>query len=77
MQRYGESLKLWRTDNNLTQIDLSEKTGIPQATISWIETDQGVASIQQCVILADYYGISIDELIGREIPPTKTIKKNL
>ena len=47
MQRYGESLKLWRTDNNLTQIDLSEKTGIPQATISWIETDQGVASIQQ------------------------------
>ena len=64
---YGEQIKNWRKQRNLSQDKLSKATGIPQKTISWIESNQGIENIQQCVILADFYGISLDELIGREI----------
>ena len=47
-------------------MEAAERTGLPQSTISWIEQDKGVPNIQQCVILANLYGMSIDELIGRE-----------
>ena len=64
---FGKEIKQIRVDRNLTQTELAKATGLPQNTISWIEQDKGNANIQQCVILADYYGISLDELIGREI----------
>ena len=63
---YGEQIKNWRKQHNLSQDKLSKATGIPQKTISWIESNEVIENIQQCVILADFYGISLDELIGRE-----------
>lgn len=64
---YGYEIKARRKAHNISQVELSKATGIPQKTISWIESDQGVENIQQCIILADYYGISIDELVGHEV----------
>ena len=63
---FGNEIKRVRIEHGLTQSDLAKATNLPQATISWIENDKGIANIQQCTILADYYGISIDELIGRD-----------
>lgn len=62
---YGKEIKEARINFGMTQTAVSKKTGIPQNTISWIEADKGIANIQQCVLLADLYEISIDELIGR------------
>lgn len=64
---FGKEIKALRLSRGLTQVELSKATGIPQNTISWIENNQGIENIQQCVILADYYGISLDELIDREV----------
>lgn len=64
---YGEEIKKIRTERGFTQSDVAKATGIPQNTISWIETDKGIANICQCVRLADFYGITLDELVGREI----------
>ena len=64
---YGEALKFQRNNAGLTQKQLSEATKIPQQTISWCETNQGVPSIDFCVLLADFYGISVDELILSEV----------
>ena len=64
---YGKELREIRKSYNLTQNQVSKATGIPQNTISWIELDKGIPNLQQCVLLADFYGISLDELIGREI----------
>lgn len=63
----GSEIKNIRTAHGLTQKELSDATGIPQNTISWIERDKGFPNIQHCILLADYYGISLDELVGREI----------
>lgn len=64
---YGTQIKAWRKQHNLSQDALSKETGIPQKTLSWIESNAGIENIQQCVVLADYYGISIDDLIGHEV----------
>ncbi len=63
---FGKEIKNARIASGLSQTKVSKMTGIPQNTISWIELDKGIPNIQQCLLLADFYGISIDELIGRE-----------
>ena len=63
---FGEDIKQIRIERGITQAQVSKATGIPQNTISWIESDKGIPNIYQCKLLADFYGISIDELIGRE-----------
>lgn len=62
---YGQEIKNARKIHGYTQNEVSKATGIPQNTLSWIENDNGIENIQQCVLLADFYGITLDELIGR------------
>lgn len=64
---FGKEIKQIRIERGITQAKVSEATGLPQNTISWIESDKGIPNIYQCKLLADYYGISLDELIGRDI----------
>ena len=70
MINYGEALKYQRKINGHTQSSLAKATGLKQQMISWWEANKGLPNIDFCVQLADFYGITIDELIGRE-----TIKK--
>ena len=63
---FGEEIKMIRKAQGYTQAQVSKATGIPQNTISWIESDKGIPNMQQCVLLANFYEISLDELIGRE-----------
>lgn len=62
---YGEALKFQREYFNLSQNELSAKTGISQENISRWEANKIVPNIDFCVKLADFYGITLDELIGR------------
>lgn len=70
---YGKEIKNMRISFGVTQTQVAKATSLPQNTISWIELDKGIPNIQQCVILADYFGVSIDELIGRDILFNKSI----
>ena len=63
---YGKEIKNIRKTFGFSQVEVSKATGISQSTLSWIESDQGVPNIQQCIKLADFYGITLDELVGRE-----------
>jgi transcriptional regulator with XRE-family HTH domain len=64
---YGEALKYQREINGYTQNALAKATGLKQQMISWWEAGNGLPNIDFCVQLADFYGISVDELIGHEI----------
>ena len=44
---YGEELKKTRISMGYTQVAVSKATGIPQNTISWLESDKGIANINQ------------------------------
>ena len=65
---YGKEIKDIRKAHKKSQVEVAIATGIPQTTISFIESDKGIPNIQQCIKLADYYGISLDDLVGRDIP---------
>ncbi len=62
---YGEEIKNARKMRGLTQKQVEAATGIPQETLSWIENNKGIANIHQCVLLAEFNGITVDELIGK------------
>lgn len=63
MQNYGEALKYQREVARLTQPELAQKIGISQQNISRWERNEVIPNIDFCVKLANFYGISIDELL--------------
>ncbi len=65
MINYGDELKYHRQKANLSQQQLAELINTSQQNISRWENNEVEPSISFCVALADYYGITIDELIGR------------
>ncbi len=71
MINYGEELKYQRIVRNKTLKQVEEDTGISNANLSRWECGKVLPNIDFCVQLADYYGISLDELIGRDIKDKK------
>ena len=61
----GKALKYQRELSKLSQRELARLTGITQASISRWESNANSISIEDLCTLADFYKISIDELIGR------------
>ena len=64
MQCLSENLK--DLMGNMTVSELSEKVKIPQPTLSRYLLCQRQISLDNLVILADYFNVDIDILIGRK-----------
>ena len=67
---YGTNLKMMREQNKISQFELAKMIGTSHQNISRWERNLVLPNIDFCVKLADFYGISVDELIGH------TPKKN-
>ena len=63
---FGKELKNHRLANNLSLLDLERATGISNQNLSRWERDIVSPSMDYCIILANFYKISLDELVGRE-----------
>ena len=63
---YSEGLKYQREINGLSQSELARQTKISQQNISYWESGKKEPGISFCVQLADFYGITLDELVGRD-----------
>lgn len=61
----GEKLRELREEKELTQAELSSKTLIHKNSISAWERDVCEPSVFNCIVLADYFGITLDELCCR------------
>lgn len=66
MINIGNSLKEHRTANGYSQSSLAKATDIKQQNISRWESNIHLPDIMECIKLADFYGITLDELIGRD-----------
>lgn len=66
MKKYGDYLKYHREQNGISQRKLEKQTGIKQQNISRWENNEAIPSIENCEKLADFYGITLDELVGRD-----------
>ena len=65
MLNYGNSLKRHREERGLSQYELAKKIGTSHQNINRWESGEVLPSIDFCVKLAEFYGITVDELISR------------
>lgn len=79
MIKYGENLKEIRISNGKTLLEVEKDTHISNQNLSRWENEKVLPNIDFCVQLADYYGISLDELVGRDnyIPQATNTRKNI
>lgn len=63
------NLRKLRRERGLTQISLQMKTGIEQALLSKYETGDRIPPTDALMILADFYGVSIDYILCRTDNP--------
>lgn len=63
------NLRKLRKARGLTQISLQMKTGIEQALLSKYETGDRIPPTDALLILADFYGVSIDYILCRTDNP--------
>lgn len=66
MINYGKALKNQREIAGLSQLELSKQIGTSHQNINRWERGEVIPNIDFCVKLADFYGISLDELVGRK-----------
>lgn len=59
-------MKELRLKMNLSQSEISKKLEIPQTTYFNYESERSDPSIQTLIKMADFFNVSIDELVGRD-----------
>lgn len=63
---FGSVLKRLREEKNLSQRDISEYLGITRQAVAAYEIGKREPDYETLRSLADYFGVSVDYLIGRE-----------
>ncbi len=66
MLDYGGALKYQRESRGFSQVELSKKINTSHQNINRWEKGIVLPNIDFCVQLANFYGITLDELIGRD-----------
>ena len=67
--KFEENLKSLRERNNLSQIELSKKIGLSNVTLSQYEKGVRKPDIQTLTLIAQFFNVSTDYLLGNETPP--------
>lgn len=65
-----------REDHDLTQKAIAEKLGITQRVYSFYETGQHTIPPEILIQLADFYGVTVDYLLGRSDFPNWDERKD-
>ena len=62
----AEELKQHRKVGGYSQSQVAAAIGVTQQAVSLWESGNAEPTISFCIKLADFYGITLDELVGRE-----------
>jgi transcriptional regulator with XRE-family HTH domain len=61
----GEKIKELRKAKKMPQHKLAEKIGVHTSTVCWWETHRIEPTMFNCILLADVFGVTLDELCCR------------
>lgn len=64
MEKFTERLKELRTEKGLTQAQLATETGLSRSAIGFWENGERVPLASVIIILAKYFGVTTDYLLG-------------
>ena len=67
METFGERLKNLRLEKKVGQIELAKELGVGKSIISLWERNECEPTLSKLILLAKYFGVSIDYLAGLEI----------
>lgn len=65
----GQSLKMLRTEKGLSQRDIASAFGISQQAYCNYEADRREPDFRLLCRIADYFGVTLDYLLGRDDTP--------
>lgn len=63
---FADNLIELRKFHDFSQEDLAEKIGVSRQTLSKYETGESLPDIDKCKLLADVFGVTVDDLISYE-----------
>ena len=64
----GTILKKWRESYGISKAQLAKATQISNQNISRWENNLVAPTVEFCIILARYYGITLEELLDIDLP---------
>ncbi len=64
--KFSERLQELRLEKGLSQKELSKKLGVNQTAVSKWESDQRQTDFQTLILLAEFFEVSTDYLLGLE-----------
>ena len=67
MNTFKDMLKYLRMRENLSQAELADKLGTAKSTISMYEVGQRSPDIETLELIADFFNVDMNFLLGREI----------
>ncbi len=65
--KFKDILKSLRQERKLGQIELAQKIGYGKSVVSAWERGEAAPTMFALIALADFFGVTIDFLVGREI----------
>ncbi len=66
MNYLSKNIKFLRLQNKLTQEDIANVVGKARSLISAWESDDRDITTEDIIKLSDYFGVSMDELVGKD-----------
>ena len=66
MNNFSDRLKELREEKGLTQAQLAKETGLSRAGIGHWELDKRVPNLDAVIVLAKYFGVTLDYIAGLE-----------
>ena len=66
MNRFSERLKELRQENSIGQVELAKRINVSKGIISLWENGLREPTLSNLIALCDYFGVSLDYLVGRE-----------
>ena len=63
---FGSMIASLRKENGMTQLELAEKMNVTDKAVSKWERDLAFPDVQTLPKLAELFGCSVDELLGRD-----------
>ena len=66
MEKLFERIKELRMEKEVTQAEIAKSIGFTQRAIAYWETGQRMPNAQAIIVLAKYFGVSTDYLLGLE-----------
>ena len=72
-ETFGQRFTRLRRQRGLTQEELGERIGISGQAVSKWENDASMPDVGILVQLSEILGVSLDELLGKEVPNTRIV----